>query len=115
MRQRKRFLRAEALEGCSAGLIGTLRGLRDHAHFWLLELREIDLKGSPQRFQRLDTGALSSFEALNRAHTQPAQFGQLLLRPASLQPELLNQHGQYLRRRPDTCAETGPTDHANNP
>src|ERR1700674_4461465 len=94
MRQREGLIGADA-----SALNGRVGGGWAHGrvHFWLLQVRKIDLKGRAQRFQRFDAGGLSSLEALNGANAQAAQIGQLLLRPASLQPELLDQHGETLQ------------------
>jgi hypothetical protein len=42
---------------------------------------------------------------LNGANAQSAQIGQLLLRPAPLQPEFLNQHPQPVASQPKICFE----------
>jgi hypothetical protein len=56
------------------------------------EGREVHFEHRRQGLERLGARRKAGFDALDRAHAQPARFGELLLRPSPFQAQLLDEH-----------------------
>ena len=67
--------------------VGSLR-----VHCGLLEAIEVDLEDRRESVHRLEAAGLAALKPLDRAYAEAGHLGQLLLGPAPLQPQFLDQH-----------------------
>jgi hypothetical protein len=68
-------------------------------HIRLPQGGKIDLEDRSDRLQRFRAGVLPALDTLDRPRAQARQLGELLLRPATLDPEFLDEHLRFFGHR----------------